>query len=355
MEVGSSVRQQAFQKSAEEIRTWIHTQVAAELGVDAREIDVREPLTRYGMDSMAAVVLTGELERWLGRTIPPDLLGQFVTIESLAQHLATEDRRQDFSGGEAPLAKEPEFQPVAWEARAPSFFQRLVRRLTVRLVRLLIRIEVEGLERVPPSGPFILACNHLHIIDTPIVFSVMPGSTVFFVSEHMLRFPLVEWYLGQLGRSIYVARGKGDRQALECALAALRAGERLAMAPEGRISRTGGLLPGQTGAAYLASRAGVLVLPVVVFGQEDVGRRWRRLRRTRVHVRVGNPLSFPAGGAGTRQLEGYTEKIMLTLAEMLPQRYRGFYAMAEEGDPNRVPVPAPAVNADPRGLTESSG
>jgi 1-acyl-sn-glycerol-3-phosphate acyltransferase len=331
------------------------SQVAAELGVDAGEIDVREPLTRYGMDSMTAAVLTGDLEHWLGRTIPPDLLGQFVAIESLAEHLAMEGRQQESSALELPCVGEPEVEPIAWKVLAPSFFQRRVQRLTVRLVRLLIRVEVEGLENVPVSGPYILACNHLHIIDTPVVFSVTPSPTVFFVSDHMLKFPLVGWYLRQLGQSIYVARGKADHQALACALGALRAGETLTIAPEGRISRTGGLLPGQTGAAYLASRAGVPIVPLVVFGQEDVGRQLRRLRRVRVKVRVGTPMSFPAGWVGTRQLEEYTESIMLALARMLPPRYRGFYAGAEEGDPIRVAVPAPAAKADSSGFTESSG
>jgi 1-acyl-sn-glycerol-3-phosphate acyltransferase len=171
----------------------------------------------------------------------------------------------------------------------------------------------------------------------------------------MLKFPLLGWYLRQLGQSIYVARGKGDQQALGCALAVLHAGGTLTIAPEGRISRTGGLLPGQTGAAYLASRASVPILPLVLYGQEDIGRRLRRLRRARVKVRIGTPMSFPAGRVGTRQLEEYTEKMMLALARMLPQRYRGFYAVAEEGDPNRISVTAPADEAAPRGFTETSG
>ncbi|MGA2986194.1 MAG: 1-acyl-sn-glycerol-3-phosphate acyltransferase [Terriglobia bacterium] len=347
--------QQASDKSTEEVRAWILSQVAAELGLDAGEIDVHERLTRYGMDSMTAVVLTGDLEHWLGRTIPPDLLGQFVTIESLAQHLTAEGRQQDSAALELPPVDEPELEPVAWKALAPSFFPRLVQRLTVWLVRLLIRIEVEGLDKVPPSGPFLLACNHLHILDTPVVFSVMSRTTVFFVSDHMLKFPLVRWYLRQLGQSIYVARGKADRHALGCALAALRAGETLVLAPEGRISRTGGLLQGQTGAAYLASRAGVPIVPLVIFGQEDLGWHLRRLRRARVKVRVGAQFSFPAGRAGTRQLEEYTGKIMLALARMLPQRYRGFYAVAEEGDAAGVSVTAPAAKPDLRGFTESGG
>jgi 1-acyl-sn-glycerol-3-phosphate acyltransferase len=334
--------QQPSHRSAEEIRAWILSQVAAELGIDAGEISVKEPLTRYGMDSMTAVVLTGELEHWLGRTIPPDLLEQVVTIESLAQHLAVPGPPSGPTAAELPpVAEEPEIEPVAWVFHPPSLFQRIVRKLTIRLVRLLTRIEVEGLDQIPASGPFIVASNHLHIMDAPVLFSVLPGSTVFFVSDHMLEFPLVGWYLRQLGQSIYVARGKGDRQALGCALAVLQAGGTLTIAPEGRISRTGGLLQGQTGTAYLASRAGVPILPLILYGQEDFGKRLRRLRRTRVRVRVGTPIRFPAGRPGTRQLEEYTEEMMRALARMLPPQYRGFYAGAEEvaGEPNRASAP----------------
>ena len=330
------------------------SQVAVELSIDADEINVQEPLTRYGMDSMTAVVLTGELEHWLGRAVPPDLLGQLVTIESLAQHLALPGRPQGISV-ELPPADEPEIEPEVWTFRPPSLFQRLVRRLTVRLVKLLTRIEVEGLDKVPPSGPFLVASNHLHIMDAPVLFSVLPSSTVFFVSDHMLKFPLVGWYLRQLGQSIYVARGKGDRQALGCALAVLQAGGTLTIAPEGRISRTGGLLQGQTGAAYLASRSGAPILPLVVYGQEDFGRHLRRLRRAPVKIRVGMPMSFPAGRVGTRQLEEYTEKIMRVLAQMLPQRYRGLYAVAEVGEANRVSAAVAGDKAGSRGLTKSGG
>src|SRR5271166_1401158 len=114
MENGSSrgLSQQPPDKSAEEIRAWILSQVAAELGIDAAEISVHEPLTRYGMDSMTAVVLTGDLEHWLGRAIPPDLLGHLVTIESLAQHLAAEGRSPGASAVELPLADEPEIEPA---------------------------------------------------------------------------------------------------------------------------------------------------------------------------------------------------------------------------------------------------
>jgi|ERR1041385_4583228 acyl carrier protein len=70
------------------IRSWIVAHIAAELGLDPQEIDVREPFAHYGMDSVVAVGMSGELEEWLGISLSPTLLWEYPTIASLASHLA---------------------------------------------------------------------------------------------------------------------------------------------------------------------------------------------------------------------------------------------------------------------------
>ena len=93
----------------------------------------------------------------------------------------------------------------------------------------------------------------------------------------------------------------------------------------------------------------------MLYGQEDLGRSLRRLRRARVKVRVGTPMSFPISRVGTQQLEKYTDKIMRALAGMLPQQYQGLYAGVEEEVPNQVSATAAAAKSDSRGGAESSG
>lgn len=79
--------QKAF-PTAEEIQAWLVSQVAELLEISPHEIDVGAPFDRYGLDSAAAVTLTGDLEDWLGRQLSPSLLYDYFTIEAVSQQLA---------------------------------------------------------------------------------------------------------------------------------------------------------------------------------------------------------------------------------------------------------------------------
>jgi acyl carrier protein len=76
------------ERSAAEIERWIAGKVAARVKIDPREVDRGRPLTQLGIDSTEAVVLSGELQEWLGRRIPPTVAWDHPTIEALARHLA---------------------------------------------------------------------------------------------------------------------------------------------------------------------------------------------------------------------------------------------------------------------------
>ena len=78
----------ADRASINEIEDWIVAYVADLLEIDSEEIDPALPFDRYGLDSSAAVGLTGDLEDWLGIEIDPTLLYDYPTIDSLANYLA---------------------------------------------------------------------------------------------------------------------------------------------------------------------------------------------------------------------------------------------------------------------------
>ena len=78
--------------SAEEIQRWLIAQLAEVLQVEARTIDVREPFARYGLTSVEAVGLSGDLEQWLGRRLSPTLAYDFPSIEALARRLSSDQR-----------------------------------------------------------------------------------------------------------------------------------------------------------------------------------------------------------------------------------------------------------------------
>jgi 1-acyl-sn-glycerol-3-phosphate acyltransferase len=154
----------------------------------------------------------------------------------------------------------------------------------------------------------------------------MPRPVITFAADYLRASPIMNWFLSDLGHAIYLRRGEGDHEALERGLEVLRAGGAVGLGPEGTRSRQGGLGPGRTGAAWLALRADVPVIPLAAWGQEQLGGHWRSLRRAPVRVRVGDPLRFPAGEPTARRLQEHTDEIMRALARLLPPDYRGVYA-----------------------------
>jgi 1-acyl-sn-glycerol-3-phosphate acyltransferase len=197
--------------------------------------------------------------------------------------------------------------------------------------KVMSRMDVQGREHIPLTGPLIVAANHMHALDLPVVFAVMPRrQTVFAANKWRGKF--AGWLMQSFANAIFVERGEPDRQAIAKALEIVKNGGALGVAPEGTRSRTGGLIEGKPGVVYFASRSGAPILPVVVWGQEKAMRAWARLRRPQIHVRIAPPISLPPGAEHARSVElaTYTDQLMLTLARMLPPEYRGVYASRVE-------------------------
>jgi len=77
-------------RGVDEIQAWIVAQVSDLLGVEPAAIDVRQALSFYGLSSAEAAMLAGDLEAWLGRSVPVSLAWDHPTIERMARHLADE-------------------------------------------------------------------------------------------------------------------------------------------------------------------------------------------------------------------------------------------------------------------------
>jgi 1-acyl-sn-glycerol-3-phosphate acyltransferase len=126
--------------------------------------------------------------------------------------------------------------------------------------------------------------------------------------------------------------------AIKLSLHHLKSGGAMGLAPEGTRSPSGQLQKGKTGAAYLADRSGVPILPAVVWGTEKVAQNLKRGRRTLVTCVIDKPFRLPSNGrAKGETLEQYTEIIMCRLAALLPPEYRGVY----DNHPGLVGMPRP--------------
>src|SRR6266487_3555711 len=204
-----------------------------------------------------------------------------------------------------------------------SFPQRAFRWIIVALFKLLVHIDVEGMENFPQSGPLLLVSNHLDILDAPIARLFIPRRMTAFVKSKWKR-PPFNWLMACMGDVIYAS--KADHRALEEGIKVLQSGRVLALAPEGTRSRTGGLGKGQAGVVLLALKAHAPILPAAAHGQEQAMRYWKRFRRVPIQIRVGQLIELPPGRANREQLEMYTQQIMIAIARLLPSAYRGVYA-----------------------------
>jgi 1-acyl-sn-glycerol-3-phosphate acyltransferase len=207
-------------------------------------------------------------------------------------------------------------------ARLYFFVQRLFK----CAARFLFRAKLAGVENIPKEGPFLLVTNHISFWDIPLMFIMQPRQMVMFCADKWRRVPGIREFCEMMG-VIWVARGEADVEAIKLSLGHLKAGGILALAPEGTRSHSGPLQVGKTGAAYLADRTGVPIVPLAVWGQERAAGNLKRLRRTSVAGAFGEPFRLPPDGrAKGDKLEEFTEIIMCRLAALLPPDYRGAYA-----------------------------
>lgn len=201
----------------------------------------------------------------------------------------------------------------------------LVRGLARFLFTLLTQWRVSGLENVPERGPYLVITNHLGTFDPPLIMAALPVPIMVFAASTHRHDLIIGELMNQVG-AIWVRRGEVDRQALRAALDVLEAGDVMGVAPEGTRSKTGALQAGKVGAAYLATRGDVSMLPVALTGTEDAVAQLKRLRRPSLTVTIGKPFRLPKSGhVSMAELEEYTDQIMHVLAAMLPEKYRGAY------------------------------
>lgn len=205
-------------------------------------------------------------------------------------------------------------------------YYRIVKMIFSLIYRLLARTEIVGVENVPQKGPYIVICNHLSSFDPPLLLIALPVRMTVLAANKYRGHPIFGPFLSSMG-AIYVRRGEIDRQALRACLDFLKGGGIIGMAPEGTRSPTGALQEGQPGVTYLASRAGVPILPVAVTGTEKIPASLKRLRRGQVKAVIGEAFTLPAtkGKVRGKQLKEFTELIMRHLANILPEEYRGVY------------------------------
>ncbi|MDP9023681.1 MAG: 1-acyl-sn-glycerol-3-phosphate acyltransferase [Actinomycetota bacterium] len=204
----------------------------------------------------------------------------------------------------------------------PEWAFRFGARTVILFVRSMgWRLDIHGMEHLPPTGGAVLTFNHHSYADW--VMSAWPlyvhlGRPVrFLAKQELFERRSVGWLLRGAGQ-VPVARASraGRAEAFSAAVERLRGGEVVAVAPEQTISESFELLPFRTGPARMARDAGVPLIPTVNWGTQRFstkGRRIHLVRRIPVLVRIGEPMQVP----GDADLTAVTDQLRATMEEML--------------------------------------
>lgn len=157
----------------------------------------------------------------------------------------------------------------------------------------VFRIHIEGTERVPKTGPILLVCNHASNLDPIIVAHAAARPVAFMAKEELFRVPILKDVIRTYG-AFPVKRGTGDRGAFRVALEALSADWAVGIFLNGTRTEDGRIPTPQLGAAMIAAKAGIPLLPMAISGTERILPKGKSLPTlARLWVRFGEVIPAP--------------------------------------------------------------
>lgn len=162
-----------------------------------------------------------------------------------------------------------------------SYLYKLCRGVSKILFKILYRIEVQGSIDLPENKGYIICSNHLNMFDPVFIACFTDRQISFMGKKELFDKPILGGLFRKLG-AFPVDRSKGDLGALKTAIEILNSNNVMAMFPEGTRSKTGEFGEFKRGAALIASRADVPIVPVKIVGNYRLF--------SKMELRIGEPL-----------------------------------------------------------------
>ncbi|HWM22925.1 MAG TPA: lysophospholipid acyltransferase family protein [Ilumatobacteraceae bacterium] len=215
---------------------------------------------------------------------------------------------------------------------------QIARAIAATITRLYTRMSIDGREHIPRSGGFVLAPVHRSYVDTPIACCVTRRRLRYMGKDTLWRNRAFGWLLSALG-GFPVTRGTADREALRRCIEVLGMGEVLVLYPEGERKDGPIVQPLFDGAAYVAAKAGVPIVPVGIGGSDRVMPRGARFVYPRkVYVVIGPPIPAPIG-AGERlprvMLKEHSDRLHTELQRLYDEAQRRVGAQVGSDDASK--------------------
>ena len=180
-----------------------------------------------------------------------------------------------------------------------------------------IRVRSEGVEKLDPTGSYVFVANHSSYMDIPALLSVLPQQYRFFAKSGLYRIPFLGWHLRWAGHlPVDRSNARNSLKSMSAGAQAVRdRGISLVLFPEGGRSPTG-LREFREGAAYIAIKAGVPIVPVAIVGMRELlPMNSIHIRSGTVVVRVGEPI--PTSGLKSTNRAELTERLYRQIGALL--------------------------------------
>ena len=195
-------------------------------------------------------------------------------------------------------------------------FYRFAITVVGSLARLFLGLKAYNLDIIPPRGGFILASNHIALVDPPFIGVSLKREIYFMAKKELFR---SWWFGGMIARlnAFPVNRRGIDRASLENARKILDRGEPLLIFPEGTRGTEAGFLPPRPGVGLLARSCGVPVIPMYIHGSNHLKKCF--FRREKLAVIIGEPIDTKAISVFNNDKSGYrklAEEIMSRIGKI---------------------------------------
>ena len=180
----------------------------------------------------------------------------------------------------------------------------------------IIKTTTKGKENIPKKGPYILAPNHLSLLDPFVLHSKHNKLTTYLMAEDLDDLGWKELWIPWLYGVLLVNRKTLRPSTIKATQKQIKKKEPICIFPEG-TSVGRGLKPLKDGASYFAVKNKIPIIPVALSGTETIAKKLKKLQRAKIKIQFGAPILAKEGeGVSTT-----TENINRALRKMLPKKY----------------------------------
>lgn len=163
-------------------------------------------------------------------------------------------------------------------------FYYIAKYIVLAIIKVIYRVQIEGIENIPKKGPIIVCPNHISFLDPPIIGALLNRRIYFMAKAELFKNPILGFVLSKGLGAFPVKRGTSDLSAIKTALNHLKNGQAIGMFPEGTRSKNGILQKAEPGVSMLAIRGHAAVIPV------GIKSNYRLF--SKIIIRIGKPINL---------------------------------------------------------------